>query len=134
MKTRFVVILVLLNAAALAAGYVFFSDVLGTRKRPRRERPKPSWPAWKARVLPRPKPLLADPAVLIVSHQQLQLEPARIDRLPPIYRQSPRRRVPRKHLKDIILTEVMRLYAQRRVSITITAARSNSGKRTRNAN
>jgi hypothetical protein len=111
MKTRFVVILCVFNAAVLAAGYVYFSDYWGRQAEQDRESAQVELAAWKAKAVEaaaRPQP-----AVVYQSNafNWNQLESTD-------YRQyiANLRAIgcPEITLRDIIMTDVMRLYAQRR--------------------
>jgi hypothetical protein len=111
MKTRFVVILCLLNAAVLAAGYVFFSQYWGSQIEQNRESARVEVAAWKAKAA---AVSLRPPPVVVYRSNAFnwsQLES-------PDYRQyiANLRAIhcPESTLRDIILTDVMRLYAQRR--------------------
>jgi hypothetical protein len=111
MKTRFVVILFVFNAAVLAAGYLFFSDYWGGQLEQDRAAAQTELAAWKAKAVETARP---PPAVVVVQTNAFhwsQLES-------PDYRQyiANLRAIgcPEVTLKDIIMTDVMRLYAQRR--------------------
>jgi hypothetical protein len=110
MKTRFVVILFVLNAAILAAGYVFFSDYWGSQVEQDRQSTQAELTAWKARA---EYAAVRPPTVVVQTNafNWSQLESTD-------YRQyiANLRAIdcPELTLKDIIMTDVMRLYAQRR--------------------
>jgi hypothetical protein len=111
-KTRFAVILLLFNIAALGAGFAYFSQYWGRQVAQDQESATTELAAWQAK---------AEAAAATVSSQALasktnafnwsQLESTD-------YRQyiANLRGVgcPENTIKDIILTDVMRLYAQRR--------------------
>jgi hypothetical protein len=110
MKTRFVVILCLLNAAVLAAGYLYFSDYWGKQVQQDREVAQVEVESWKARAaaaVPAPPPVVLQTNAFRWS----QLESTD-------YRQyiANLRAIgcPESTLRDIIMTDVMHLYAQRR--------------------
>jgi hypothetical protein len=113
MKTRFAVILLLLNAAALAAGFVYFSQYWGRQVEQDRQAAQTELSAWKARVA---APETAAPAEPRVVYKTNDFRWSQIES--PDYREyiANLRAVgcPESTLKDIILTDVMRLYAQRR--------------------
>jgi hypothetical protein len=110
MKTRFVVILCLLNAAVLAAGYIFFSDYWGNQAEQDRQTAQTEVESWKAKAVAAAS---APPTVVLQTNafRWSQLESTD-------YRQyiANLRAIgcPESTLKDIIMTDVMRLYAQRR--------------------
>jgi hypothetical protein len=113
MKARFIVILLLLNVAALAVGFVFFGEYWGRQTDRERAAAQTELAAWKARVaapelLPPPKPLTL---YQTNDFHWSQLESTN-------YREfiANLRAVgcPESTIKDIIITDVMRLYAQRR--------------------
>jgi hypothetical protein len=111
MKTRFVVILCVFNAAILAAGYVFFSEYWGGQVEQDRETARVELAAWKAKAAEASVP--PQPVVVYQSNafNWSQLESTD-------YRQyiANLRAIgcPELTLRDIIMTDVMRLYAQRR--------------------
>jgi hypothetical protein len=111
MKTRFVVILCVFNAAVLAAGYVFFSEYWGGQVKQDRESAQVELAAWKARAAEasvRPQP--------VVVYQSNAFHWSQLESTD--YRQyiANLRAIgcPESTLRDIIMTDVMRLYAQRR--------------------
>ncbi len=111
MKTRFVVILCVLNAAVLAAGYVFFSEYWGGQVEQDRESAQVELAAWKAKAAQasvRPQP--------VVVYQSNAFNWSQLESTD--YRQyiANLRAIgcPELTLRDIIMTDVMRLYAQRR--------------------
>jgi len=112
MKTRFVVILLVLNAAALAAGFVYFSDYWGRQTEQDRDTARTELAAWKARAAATKLTTPAKPLIVYRTNafNWSQLESTN-------YREyvANLRGVgcPESTLKDIILTDVMRLYAQR---------------------
>jgi hypothetical protein len=111
MKTRFVVILCVFNAAVLAAGYLFFSEYWGGQVEQDRESAQVELAAWKAKAAEaavRPKP--------VVVYQSNAFNWSQLESTD--YRQyiANLRAIgcPELTLRDIIMTDVMRLYAQRR--------------------
>ena len=110
MKTRFAVILLALNAAALAAAYLFFNASSSRRAEEAGESARTELAAWKAEAAAAQK---AEPTVVYKTNafNWSQLESSD-------YREyiANLRSVgcPESTIKDIILTDVMRLYAQRR--------------------
>jgi len=112
MKTRFVVILLLLNVAALAAGYVFLSQYWGNQVTQDRESAQTELAVWKAKAEAPPTRPPA-PAVVVRTNafNWSQLESTDYRRYIANLRAVG---CPESTIKDIILTDVMRLYAQRR--------------------
>jgi hypothetical protein len=111
MKTRFVVILCVFNAAVLAAGYLFFSEYWGGQVEQDRESAQVELAAWKAKAAQasvRPPP--------VVVYQSNAFNWSQLESTD--YRQyiANLRAIgcPELTLRDIIMTDVMRLYAQRR--------------------
>src|SRR5208282_183922 len=111
MKMRFVVILCVFNAAVLAAGYVFFSEYWGGQVKQDRESAQAELVAWKAKAAEasvRPQP--------VVVYQSNAFNWSQLESTD--YRQyiANLRAIgcPESTLRDIIMTDVMRLYAQRR--------------------
>jgi hypothetical protein len=111
MKTRFVVILCVFNAAVLAAGYVFFSEYWGGQVEQDRQTAQVELAAWKAKAA---AASVRPPPVVVVQSNAFnwsQLESTD-------YRQyiANLRAIdcPELTIRDIIMTDVMRLYAQRR--------------------
>jgi hypothetical protein len=113
MKLRFVVILLLLNVAAVAAGFVFFSGYWGRQTDQERAAAQVELAAWKARVAA-PEP--AAPATPLLVYQTNDFHWSQLESTN--YREfiANLRGVgcPESTIKDIIVTDVMRLYAQRR--------------------
>ena len=113
MKTRFIVILMLLNVAALAAGFVYCSQYWGAQTAKERDAASAELAAWQARAAAPEPSVPAQPEVVYQTNDfhWSQLESSD-------YRQyiANLRGVgcPERTIKDIILTDVMRLYAQRR--------------------
>ena len=109
MKTRFVVILCLLNAAVLAAAYLYFSDYWDKQVAQDHKTVEAVVESWKAKAAA----VAASPPVVVQTNafRWSQLESTD-------YRQyiANLRAVgcPEITLRDIIMTDVMRLYAQRR--------------------
>jgi hypothetical protein len=109
-KTRFVLILALLNLAALGAGYAYISQYWGQQVAQDQESAQAEVAAWQARAEAAPPQA---PAAVVETNafNWRQLESTD-------YRQyiANLRGVgcPEDTLKDIILTDVMRLYAHRR--------------------
>jgi hypothetical protein len=111
MKTRFVLILCFVNAGVLAAGYFYFSRYLGTQVEQDRASAQAEVAEWKSKAEAaeaRPTPIAV---VKTNAFNWSQLESTD-------YRQyiANLRAIgcPEVTLRDIILTDVMRLYAQRR--------------------
>ena len=110
MKARFIVILLALNAALLAAGYLHFSRRSSEQAAAAQQSAGAELSAWKAEVA---QHLKAPPAIVYRTNafNWSQLESTD-------YREyiANLRSVgcPENTIKDIILTDVMRLYAQRR--------------------
>lgn len=111
MKLRFVIVLCLFNAAVLAAGFVFFNEYFGTRVQSDHDSAQVELAAWKARAAVVAKPPKPTVIVRTNAFKWDQLESAD-------YRQyiANLRGVgcPEITIKDIIMTDVMRLYAQQR--------------------
>ena len=111
MKTRFVVILCAFNAAVLTAGYLYFSDYWGKQVEQDRDSAEVEVAAWKAKA----EEASARPQPVVV----YQTNAFNWDQLESTdYRQyiANLRAIgcPEPTLRDIIMTDVMRLYAQRR--------------------
>jgi hypothetical protein len=113
MKTRFVIILLLLNVAALAAGYVYLGRYWGAQTEQDRDAAQTELSAWQARAA---APETAAPASSAVVYQTNDFHWSQIESTN--YREyiANLRAIgcPESTIKDIILTDVMRLYAQRR--------------------
>jgi hypothetical protein len=113
MKLRFVVILLLLNVAAVAAGFVYFSGYWGRQTDQERETAQTELAAWKARVA---APELLSPPKPLIVYQTNDFHWSQLESTN--YREfiANLRAVgcPERTIKDIIITDVMRLYAQRR--------------------
>jgi hypothetical protein len=113
MKTRFVVLLLLLNAAALAAGYVYFSDYWGRQTGQVSEAAQAELAAWQARAA---APSAFPPAPPLILHETNDFHWSQLESTN--YREyiAHLRAVecPESTIRDIIITDVMRLYAQRR--------------------
>jgi len=113
MKTRFVVILLLLNAAALAAGYVYFSQYWGRQTEQERDATQAELAAWQARAA---APMAAPPSKPRIVYRTNDFRWSQLESSD--YREYIARLravgCPESIIKDIILTDVMRLYAQRR--------------------
>jgi hypothetical protein len=113
MKTRFVIILLLLNVAALAAGYVYLGQYWGAQTEQDRDAAQAELAAWQARATAPETATPASPAIVYRTNDfhWSQLESTN-------YREyiANLRGIgcPESTIKDIILTDVMRLYAQRR--------------------
>jgi hypothetical protein len=114
MKVRFVLLLVTLNVAALAAGYVLLSDYWTRKAAHDRQSAQTEVDAWKAKAaaaasLPPPPPPIIEVKTNAFNWSQVESTD---------YRQyiANLRAVgcPEVTIKDIILTDVMRLYAQKR--------------------
>ena len=110
MKTRFVVILLVLNAAVLAAGYVLFSNYWNGQTQQDHQAAQAELTVWKEKAVEAIRP----PAPVVVRTNAFRWSQLESDD----YRQyiANLRRVdcPEATIKDIIMTDVMRLYAQRR--------------------
>jgi hypothetical protein len=113
MKMKFVVLLLLLNVAAVAAGYVLFGEYWGGQTEKERETTQVELAAWKARAAA-PEP--SSPAEPLILYQTNDFHWSQLESTN--YRQfiANLRAVdcPESTIKDIIITDVMRLYAQRR--------------------
>jgi hypothetical protein len=113
MKTRFAVMLLLLNVAALAAGFVLFGQYWGRQTEQDRAAAQTELAAWKARAAAPETAAPAEPAVIYKTNDFRWSQLESTD-----YREyiAHLRAVgcPEVTIKDIILTDVMRLYAQRR--------------------
>jgi hypothetical protein len=113
MKARFVVILLLLNVAAVAAGFVYFSGYWGAQTDQEREAAQTELAAWKARF---EAPESSAPAKPLLVYETNDFHWSQIESTN--YRAfiANLRAVgcPERTIKDIIITDVMRLYAQRR--------------------
>jgi hypothetical protein len=113
MKMRFVVLLLLLNVAAVAAGFVFFDNYWGRRTDQERATAQTELAAWKARAATPESPA---PAERLVVYQTNDFHWSQLESTN--YRQfiANLRAIdcPETTIKDIIVTDVMRLYAQRR--------------------
>jgi hypothetical protein len=113
MKTRFVVILLLLNVAALAAGFVYCSQYWGAQTEQDLDAAQAELAAWQARAAA-PEPVA--PAQPTLVYQTNDFHWSQLESTD--YRQyiANLRAIgcPESTIKDIILTDVMRLYAQRR--------------------
>jgi hypothetical protein len=113
MKTRFVVILLLLNAAALAAGFVYFGQYWGRQMDQASAAAQTELAAWQARAAAPETPAPVAPTVVYKTNDFHWSQLESTD-----YREyiANLRAVgcPEVTIKDIILTDVMRLYAQRR--------------------
>jgi hypothetical protein len=111
-KTRFVVILLLFNIAALGAGFVFFSHYWGAQVAKDQQSAQEEVAAWQARA----EAAAAAPKEPVISYVTNAFNWRQLESTD--YRQyiANLRGVgcPESTIKDIILTDVMRLYAQRR--------------------
>jgi hypothetical protein len=111
MKTRFVVILCVFNAAILAAGYVYFSDYWSGQVEQDRESAQVELESWKAKAAE-----VAVPPPPVVVYQSNAFNWSQLESTD--YRQyiANLRAIgcPEMTVRDIIMTDVMRLYAQRR--------------------
>lgn len=111
MKTRFVIILLALNAAVLAAGYVYFSNYWGAQVVQDRESAQAELNVWKAKAVEASARSGSTTVVQTNAFNWSQLESTD-------YRQyiANLRSIgcPEMTIRDIIMTDVMRLYAQRR--------------------
>ncbi len=113
MKARFIVILLLLNVAAVAAGFVYFSGYWGAQTGLEREAAQTELAAWKARVGAPVASALAAPQFVYQTNDfhWSQLESTNYREFIVNLRAVG---CPERTIKDIIITDVMRLYAQRR--------------------
>ncbi len=113
MKLRFVVILLLLNVAAVAAGFFYFGDYWERQTDQERATAQTELAAWKARVT---APDTAAPPEPLVVYQTNDFHWSQLESTN--YRAfiANLRAVgcPERTIKDIIITDVMRIYAQRR--------------------
>jgi hypothetical protein len=113
MKTRFVILLVLSNLAALAAGFVYLSQYWGEQSPQERETVQAEVAAWKARAVAATLPATAPAGTVHVTNDFKWSQLESTD-----YREyiANLRAIgcPQITIQDIILTDVMRLYAQRR--------------------
>ncbi|HEY3863848.1 MAG TPA: hypothetical protein VGO59_18380 [Verrucomicrobiae bacterium] len=114
MRSRFAVILALLNVAALAAGFAFFRQYWGRQTAQDRKADEIELAAWKAKAAAAPGTPTRTRTEIVYKTNDFrwsQLESTD-------YRQyiANLRSIgcPESTIKDIILTDVMRLYAQRR--------------------
>jgi hypothetical protein len=107
------VILLLLNVAALAAGFVYCSEYWGAQTEQARDAAQAQLAAWQARAA---SPELAAPAKPELVYQTNDFRWNQLESTD--YREyiAKLRAIgcPERTIKDIILTDVMRLYAQRR--------------------
>lgn len=112
MKTRFVVLLVFCNIAALAAAFVYFGQYSGAQVAQDRAAAEAEVAAWRAKAAAESRQAMS-PSIVPVTNafNWSQLESTD-------YRQyiANLRAIgcPQATIQDIILTDVMRLYAQRR--------------------
>ncbi len=113
MKLRFVVILLLLNVAAVAAGFVLFGDYWGRQTEQERASAQTELAAWKARFTAPETTAPPEPEVVYRTNdfQWRQLESTNYRTFIANLRAVG---CPERTIKDIIITDVMRLYAQRR--------------------
>jgi hypothetical protein len=111
-KTRFIVILLLLNVAAIGAGFVYLSQYWGRQIAQGQESAQAELSAWQAKA----QAAAATPPEPTVIYRTNAFNWSQIDSTD--YRQyiTNLRAVgcPETTIKDIVLTDVMRLYAQRR--------------------
>jgi len=112
MKTRFAVILLTLNLAALAAGYVYLTRASNARVAAANQSAQAELEAWKAETAGR----ASHPGATRVVYRTNAFTWSQVESAD--YRQyiANLRAIgcPEATIKDIILTDVMRLYAQRR--------------------
>ncbi|HEY3913219.1 MAG TPA: hypothetical protein VGN61_01930 [Verrucomicrobiae bacterium] len=110
MKTRFVIILVLLNLAALGAGYLYFSQSAKQEVAQTQQSAQAELAVWQAKAAAAEQQ--AEPTVIYKTNSLTWNQLESTD-----YRQyiANLRSVacPESTIKDIIMTDVMRLYAQR---------------------
>jgi hypothetical protein len=113
MKTRFVVILLLLNVAALAAGFVYCTQYWTAQTEQDRAAAQTELAAWQARAA---APDVSAPPPAEVVHETNAFQWSQLESTNYQEYIANLRAVgcPERTVKDIILTDVMRLYAQRR--------------------
>jgi hypothetical protein len=113
MKTRFAIILVLLNIAALAAGFVYCGQYWAAQTDRDRETTQAELAAWQARAAAPEPSAPVQPGVVYRTNDFHwgQLESTNYQEFIANLRAVG---CPERTIKDIILTDVMRLYAQRR--------------------
>jgi hypothetical protein len=113
MKTRFVVILLMLNVAALAAGFVYIGEYWGAQTEQDREAAQAELASWQARAAAPEPAAPAQPALVDQTNDfhWSQLESTNFQEYIANLRAVG---CPESTIKDLILTEVMRLYAKRR--------------------
>ncbi|MGP8234214.1 MAG: hypothetical protein ACLQVW_02215, partial [Limisphaerales bacterium] len=113
MKTRFVILLMLTNIAVLAAGFVYFGQYSGQQAARERASAEAEVAAWRARATAATTLPPMPPSTVYVSNNFNWSQLESTD-----YRQyiANLRAIgcPQVTIQDIILTDVMRLYAQRR--------------------
>jgi hypothetical protein len=113
MKTRFIFLLSLCNVAALAAGFLYFTQQFGREAARERDSSEAEVAAWKAKAEAAEARPGANPAESYVTNN---FNWSRLESTD--YRQyiANLRAIscPEVTIRDIILTDVMRLYAQRR--------------------
>jgi hypothetical protein len=111
-KTRFVVILVLFNLAALGAGFVYLSQYWGSQVAQDQESAQAELAAWQAKA----QAVATTASAQALAYKTNAFHWSQLESTD--YRQyiANLRGVgcPESTIKDIILTDVMRLYAQRR--------------------
>jgi hypothetical protein len=117
MKTRFVVILLASNAALLAAGFLYFSDFWSRQVEQDRQSAQVELETWKAKAAAMATRPPAPPAIITQTNALNWSQVESTD-----YRQyiANLRAIgcPEITIKDIIMTDVMRLYAQRRGEVS----------------
>jgi len=113
MKTRFVIILLLLNVAALAAGFVYCSQYWAAQTEQDRAAAQMELAAWQAKGTAPDVSAPPPPGVVYQTNafHWSQLESTNYQEYIANLRAAG---CPERTVKDIILTDVMRLYAQRR--------------------
>jgi hypothetical protein len=113
MKLRFVVILLLLNVAAVAAGFIFFGDYWESQTEHERASTQTELAAWKARFTA-PETIAPPDPVLVYRTNDFQWSQLESTNYRAFIANLRAVGCPERTIKDIIITDVMRLYAQRR--------------------
>jgi hypothetical protein len=113
MKTRFVIILLLLNVAALAAGFVWCGQYWAAQTEQDRDAAQAELAAWQARANA-PEASAPPPPSLVYQTNDFQWSQLESTNYQDYIANLRRVGCPEGTIKDIILTDVMRLYAQRR--------------------
>jgi hypothetical protein len=114
MKTRFVVILLLLNIAVLAAGFLYCGQYWSAQTAQDRDAAQAELAAWQARANAMEEPSAPPPPTLVYQTNDFQWSQLESTNYQDYIANLRRVGCPEGTIKDIILTDVMRLYAQRR--------------------